>query len=129
MSGILSAEEADHKTSYSYFFEATEAYAQDGTQPEETTQCLKYMLLAKVMHQCPEEVESIANSKMSISKSPIDIEAIMAIARAAKARSLKEFEEAKVAPCPHFSLHIPSFLPSHCFLPSHSSLHSPSFIT
>ena len=37
-----------------------------GNQPTETTQCLKYMLLAKVMNLMSEEVEAIANSKMSV---------------------------------------------------------------
>lgn len=56
--------------------------------------CLKYMALCKVLNDTPGEVSSLMASKFGMRHAGPDMEAMAAIARAAKARSLEDFEAA-----------------------------------
>ncbi|GBG33645.1 26S proteasome non-ATPase regulatory subunit 11-like [Hondaea fermentalgiana] len=88
--GILNADEKDFRTAYSYFFEAFEGLST--LQDPRAQSCLKYMLLCKIMHGQGDEVPTILNQKKTMPYTGEDIEAMRAIARAYKARSLHEFD-------------------------------------
>lgn len=92
MSGTLHAEERDYKTSYSYFFEAFEAYNQ--LNEPEALPCLKYMLLSKVASGDSADVQGIVNGKQGIKYSGIDVDAMVAVSKAHEERSLEKFKEA-----------------------------------
>jgi len=92
-SGILHAEEKDYKTAFSYFFEAFEAFSQ--LEDHNALKALKYMLLCKIMLHTPEDVASLVTGKVAINYSGLDIDAMKAVAKAFKERSLSSFEDAK----------------------------------
>ena len=92
--GILhAADEKDFKTAFSYFYEAFEAYT---TSDEKTLalKSLKYMLLCKVMLDSPDEVNALLAGKLALKYSGSDLEAMRAVASAAKKRSLADFKAA-----------------------------------
>lgn len=90
-SGVLAAREKDFRTSYSYFYEAFEAFnAADSEQKAKTA--MKYMLLSKIMIGRPKETSTIINSKSGLKYTGMEIDAMAAIAGAHEARSLKKFE-------------------------------------
>jgi len=90
-SGILHAsEEKDFKTAFSYFFEAFEQY--DSVEDPMATKALKYMLLSKVMLNLPDEVTNLVSGKLALRHSGPDMESMKAVALAAKARSLADFQ-------------------------------------
>jgi len=92
-SGILHAsEEKDFKTAFSYFFEAFEQY--DSVEDPMATRALKYMLLSKVMLNLPDEVTSLVSGKLALRHSGPELEAMKAVALAAKQRSLADFQKA-----------------------------------
>lgn len=88
--GILNADEKDFRTAYSYFFEAFESFA--NLQDSRAEICLKYMLLSKIMHGHGDEVPTLLNQKKTMQFLTEEIEAMRAIAKAYKARSLHEFD-------------------------------------
>lgn len=89
MSGILTCEEGDYTTAFSYFLEAFEAY--DHGSDSRAITCLKYMLLAKVLSNHPGEVTAVMAGKLAVKHKGPDIEAMVAIAQAAKHKSLEDF--------------------------------------
>jgi 26S proteasome regulatory subunit N6 len=92
-SGILHAsEEKDFKTAFSYFFEAFEQY--DSVEDPMAIKALKYMLLSKVMLNLPDEVTNLVSGKLALRHSGPDMESMKAVALAAKARSLADFQKA-----------------------------------
>lgn len=92
-SGILhAADDRDFKTAYSYFYEAFEGY--DSIENPESLRALKYMLLCKIMLNVPEDINGILSGKIGLKYVGPDIEALKAVAGAAKKRSLAEFNEA-----------------------------------
>merc|ERR1719211_1004584 len=92
-SGILHAsEEKDFKTAFSYFFEAFEGF--DSVEDEMAIKALKYMLLSKVMLNLPDEVTNLVSGKLALRHSGPDMESMKAVALAAKARSLADFQKA-----------------------------------
>lgn len=93
LSGIINAQEKDFKTAFSYFNEAFESLHQNH-EKQRAVRSLKYMLLAKVMSEQPKDVESIVNSKIvAMDYAGRDsTEALLAIARAQKTRSIEVFE-------------------------------------
>merc|ERR1712179_134643 len=92
-SGVLhAAEEKDFKTAFSYFYEAFEGY--DSIDHPKALTALKYMLLSKVMLKTPDDVQSILSGKLALRYAGREAEALKAVALAAKARSLADFQKA-----------------------------------
>ena len=92
MSGVLCCEEGDNSTAYSYFQEAYDAY--DGAANDAATRVLKYMVLAKVLGGTAQEGIGIFTSKAGLKHSGVALEAMSAVARAVKSRSLEDFQAA-----------------------------------
>jgi len=91
LSGVIAAREKDFRTSYSYFYEAFEAYHQTDNITK-ARQSMKYMLLAKIMSNQPKEIQTLISSKSGLKYVGPEIDAIAAVASAHEARSLKKFE-------------------------------------
>ncbi|CAM9758593.1 unnamed protein product [Chrysoparadoxa australica] len=92
MSGTLHCEEQDYGTSFSYFLEAYEA--RDGSKDEaQALQCLKYMMLCKVLQGNAVDVGAILAGKWGIKYQNEELTAMAQVAKAAKNRSLDEFEK------------------------------------
>jgi len=93
--GCLHADENDFKTAFSYFYEALENF--DSISHARGMDCLKYMLLCKIMMNAPDDVTSIINGKPGMRHQGAGLEAMRAIAAAHKERSLHDFEAALAA--------------------------------
>ena len=93
ISGIISAQEGDFKTAFSYFNEAFESLHQNNEKGK-ATRALRYMLVSKVMAELPKDVEQIINSKIvALEYAGKDTtESLVAVARAQKTRSIEVFE-------------------------------------
>ena len=100
LSGILYCEEKDHRTSYSYFLEAFEAYNVLYKQHERegdwanATHCLRSMVLSKILNNQAHEVTALLSAKNTVRY--VDDEGIQDMRRlalAAEHRSLEEFKE------------------------------------
>jgi len=99
--GCLNAEEKDFKTAFSYFYEALENF--DSISHPMGINCLKYMLLMKIMMNAPEDVNAIINGKPGMRHQGEGLEAMVAVAQAHKQRSLDEFEAALTKHSEHLS--------------------------
>jgi 26S proteasome regulatory subunit N6 len=93
ISGIISAQENDFKTAFSYFNEAFESLHQNNEKIR-ATRALRYMLLSKIMAELPKDVEQIIHSKIVALEyaSKETTESLVAVARAQKTRSIEVFE-------------------------------------
>ncbi|KAH8739140.1 26S proteasome regulatory subunit Rpn6-like [Cryptosporidium ryanae] len=90
-SGIILADEGDYKTSFSYFYEAFEAF---NIANDERALCsLKYMLLSKIMSQQTSNISSLLSGKNKIKFQNREIEALRMVASCYENRSLNMFEE------------------------------------
>lgn len=94
MSGVLCCEEGDNSTAFSYFQEAYDAYDASSETKAQTVRVLKYMVLSKVMSSKSGEAEIIFTSKAGLKHAGAPLEAMHAIAKAVKARSLESFDAA-----------------------------------
>mmetsp|Transcript_35607 Transcript_35607/g.59016 ORF Transcript_35607/g.59016 Transcript_35607/m.59016 type:complete len:417 (-) Transcript_35607:255-1505(-) len=92
MAGTLHAEEKDFKTAFSYFYESFENF--DSVSSKRAVDCLKYMLLCKIMMNAPEDVTAIINGKPGIRHTGPALEAMRAVASAHQQRSLHDFQAA-----------------------------------
>lgn len=92
-SGIVHAEERDFKTGYSYFYEAFDAYF-TLDQHQNALNCLKYMILCKIMLNSIDEIQMIISVKSAAKYSGPAVEALKRVASAYKARSLAAFDAA-----------------------------------
>lgn len=90
--GKLNADEKDYRTGYSYFFEAFEGLT--NLEDPRSTSALTYMLLCKIMSGNGDEVPAILNSKRAVKFSGVEVDAMRAVAKSAKDRSLKSFDKA-----------------------------------
>jgi 26S proteasome regulatory subunit N6 len=90
--GKLNTDEKDYRTGYSYFFEAFEGLT--NLEDPRATSALTYMLLCKVMSGNGDEVPAILNSKRAVKFSGVEVDAMRAVAKSAKDRSLKAFDMA-----------------------------------
>ena len=97
--GCLHAEDRDFKTAFSYFYEALENF--DSIGHARGTDCLKYMLLCKIMMNNPDEVTAIINGKPGMRHQGAAIEAMRAVATAHQERSLHNFEAALATHAAH----------------------------
>eukprot|EP01130_Rhizamoeba_saxonica_P000844 TRINITY_DN10746_c0_g1_i1.p1 TRINITY_DN10746_c0_g1~~TRINITY_DN10746_c0_g1_i1.p1 ORF type:complete len:426 (-),score=103.57 TRINITY_DN10746_c0_g1_i1:39-1316(-) len=97
-SGTLHAEEGDYKTSYSYFFEAYEnnisTAKSNSNWKSGSINCLKYMLLSKIMIGSPEEVNSLISGKLALQYAEDELTAMRSIAESHKNSSLTDFKTA-----------------------------------
>lgn len=89
-SGILAAREKDHRTAFSYFYEAEAHHQAD--QASKAKECLKLMLLTKIMFNKPQDTRNIINGKSGLKYAGKEIDAMAAVAKASEDRSLKGFE-------------------------------------
>mmetsp|Transcript_10959 Transcript_10959/g.33617 ORF Transcript_10959/g.33617 Transcript_10959/m.33617 type:complete len:427 (-) Transcript_10959:1225-2505(-) len=89
--GIISAEEKDYKTAYSYFYEAFEGFT--SLDDPRAVRNLKYMLLCKIMTSNSEDVTGILNGHIALKYTGREVDAMKAVAAAHTSRSLKEFEK------------------------------------
>ena len=122
VSGILHCEEKDYKTAYSYFFEAFENYNhtvkektvdlhtssdktilapgqanpslsyRERSHLELQVNCLKYMLMCKIMSSVKEDVNTLINGKLALRYATPELEAMRAISSAKAASSLKSYQ-------------------------------------
>lgn len=99
--GCLHAEEKDFKTAFSYFYEALENF--DSIGNARGIDCLKYMLLCKIMLNSPDEVTAIINGKPGMRHQGAGLEAMRAVASAHQKRSLQEFEASLLAHAEHLT--------------------------
>ncbi|EWM26981.1 26s proteasome non-atpase regulatory subunit 11 [Nannochloropsis gaditana] len=92
MSGVLHCEEGDYKTAHSYFLEAFEAF--DSLSDLRAPKCLEYMMLCLVLQGTPQDVSAVT-SKHGLKYAGDGMNALIAIAAAAKERSLEAFDAAR----------------------------------
>jgi len=90
-SGVLCAREKDHRTSFSYFYEAFEAY-NAAEKLVKAKVAIKYMLLSKIMMGRPQETKVIIGSKSGMKYTGSEIDAMAAVAKAQDDRCLKKLE-------------------------------------
>ncbi|CAI2370500.1 unnamed protein product [Moneuplotes crassus] len=93
-SGVISAEEKDFNTGYSYFYESFEGF--NSLQDQSNAQrALKYMLMSKIMNKQPEDALNILNSQITLKYQGSPLECMREIAKAVKDQNLLAFEKAK----------------------------------
>jgi len=93
MSGTLHCEEGDYTTAYSYFLEGFDAYDQSNDKVNAVV-CLKYMSLCKILNNTPEEVAPLLSGKYGLKHGGPHIDAMLAVAKAAKSKSLEDYKKA-----------------------------------
>lgn len=94
MSGLVSCDEKDYTTAYSYFYETFEGY-RTMNETELAGVAFKYMLFSKIMNGTPDDCISLINSALSLKYQNRDIEAMKAVAQASKQQNLLMFEKCK----------------------------------
>lgn len=90
-SGIVCARQKDYRTAFSYFYEAFEAF-NAADKEEKARESMKLQMLSKIMMGRPQECHQIVSSKTGLKYTGKEIDAMSAVAKAHKERSLKKFE-------------------------------------
>ena len=93
MSGVISAEENDYITAYSYFYESFEGY--NSLSDPLAEKALKYMCLSKIMNKQSDDALNVINSQISLKYQGVELESMREVAKAAKAQNLLLFEKCK----------------------------------
>jgi len=83
MSGLISADEKDYNTAYSYFYETFEGY-RSMNEITLAGYAFKFMLFSKVMSKQPDDCLNLINSSVSLKFQNRDVEAMKAVAQASK---------------------------------------------
>lgn len=92
-SGVLALREKDYKTAYSYFYESFEAF--HSVEDKRALSSFKYLILTKIMDGDSHGVTQAVSSKSGLKyATETEVLALLDIAKALKARSLKIFEDA-----------------------------------
>lgn len=94
MSGLIAADEKDYNTAYSYFYETFEGY-RSMNELTLAGNAFKFMLFSKVMARLPDDAMNLINSSVSLKFQNRDVEAMKAVAQAAKQQNLLMFEKCK----------------------------------
>mmetsp|Transcript_2707 Transcript_2707/g.4600 ORF Transcript_2707/g.4600 Transcript_2707/m.4600 type:complete len:390 (+) Transcript_2707:2-1171(+) len=94
MSGLISADERDYNTAYSYFYETFEGY-RSMNQNEMAANAFKFMLFSKVMSKQPDDAINLINSSVSLKFQSRHVEAMKQVALASKQQNLLMFEKCK----------------------------------
>ena len=94
MSGLISADEKDYNTAYSYFYETFEGY-RSMNEITLAGYAFKFMLFSKVMSKQPDDCLNLINSSVSLKFQNRDVEAMKAVAQASKQQNLLMFEKCK----------------------------------
>jgi 26S proteasome regulatory subunit N6 len=94
MSGILSADEKDFNTAFSYFYEAFEGY--NALKDDTSKRAFKYMLMAKIMNSLNDDALSLINSSVALKLQSREVEAMKEVAIANKEHKLIKFEKCKL---------------------------------
>jgi 26S proteasome regulatory subunit N6 len=93
-SGIISAEEKDFSTAFSYFYESFEGF-NSLHEHDQAGRSLKYMLMSKIMSSRPEDALNLVNSQVSLKYQGRELECMREIAKAVKDQNLLSFENSK----------------------------------
>lgn len=83
ISGLISADERDYKTAYSYFYETFECY-RSMQEFEQAGSAFKFMLFSKIMDKHAQEALQLINSAISLKYQNRHTEAMKELASAAK---------------------------------------------
>nr|ACI16036.1 proteasome regulatory non-ATPase subunit 6 [Bodo saltans] len=92
-SGILHAEEHDAKTAYSYLYEAFEGFHQLGDHAVEARKALRYMILAKISTDNPDELNTVLQSKSVLEYRGRDLDGLRGIADAYRKKNTHLFNK------------------------------------
>lgn len=94
MSGLISCDERDYNTAYSYFYETFEGY-RSMNEHVLAGLAFKYMLFSKNMDGKNDECMLLINSSISLKYQSKDVDAMKAVAQAGKEQNLIAFENCK----------------------------------
>jgi 26S proteasome regulatory subunit N6 len=92
MSGMLSADEKDYTTAYSYFYETFEGY-RSMNELEKAGHVFKFMLFSKIMGKQSEDALALINSALALKYQGPNTTAMKAVAQANKNQSLADFSK------------------------------------
>lgn len=92
MSGLISADEKDYKTAYSYFYETFEGY-RSMNEFEYAGYAFKFMLFSKIMDRLSQDALQLINSAISLKFQNRHIEAMKEVALASKNQNLLQFSK------------------------------------
>lgn len=87
ISGLISADERDYKTAYSYFYETFECY-RSMSDFDQAGVAFKFMVFSKIMDRHSQEALQLINSAISLRYQNRHIEAMKEVANAAKNQNL-----------------------------------------
>ena len=91
-SGILHADEKEHKTAFSYLYEAFEGFHGLGDQAVAARRSLRYMIVSKILSDnTGDELRAVLASKTVLEYTGDDVDVLHALAKAYKAKDTHEF--------------------------------------